>query len=99
MDDDEMKESLLAAIRKLISPSIRYEIRNTATWWRDILGRACFWRWEIARFKLQKESPYEILYIGRKKQRAMAKLLIGGKSPGIPPWSTANRNLQRRIMW
>lgn len=85
MDDDEMKESLLAAIRKLISPSIRYEIRNTATWWRDILGRACFWRWEIARFKLQKESPYEILYIGRKKQRAMAKLLIGGKSPGDSP--------------
>jgi hypothetical protein len=80
-----MKERFAAVIRNLISPSIRYEIRNAATWSRDILGRACFWRWEIARFKLQKESPYEFLYIGRKKQREMAKLLIGGKSPEDSP--------------
>ncbi|WGK88555.1 hypothetical protein [Pseudomonas migulae] len=75
-----MKEKLAAVIRKLISPSLRYEIRNAATWLRDILGRACFWKWEVARFRLQKDSPYEFLYIGRKKQREMAKLLIGGKS-------------------
>ena len=40
-----MKEKLAAVIRKLISPSLRYEIRNAATWLRDILGRACFWKW------------------------------------------------------
>lgn len=78
--DENMKEDLAAVIRKLISPSMRHELRSASTWMRDILGRACFWRWEIARFKLQNESPYEILYIGRKQQRAMAKLLIGGKS-------------------
>ncbi|QNL88088.1 Uncharacterized protein PPKH_2674 [Pseudomonas putida] len=44
-----------------------------------MLGRACVWRWEVARFRLRQESPYEILYIGRKQQREMAKLLIGGK--------------------
>lgn len=44
-----------------------------------MLGRACFWHWEVARFRLQQQSPYEILYIGRKQQREMAKLLIGGK--------------------
>ncbi|VVN99799.1 hypothetical protein [Pseudomonas fluorescens] len=80
-----MKEILAAVIRKLIPPSIRYEIRNASTWLRDILGRACFWRWEIARFRLQKESPYEILYIGRRAQREMAKRLIGGKSQGNSP--------------
>ncbi|MHC8382107.1 hypothetical protein [Pseudomonas sp. LB3P14] len=80
-----MKGNLAAVIRSLLSPSMRYEIRNASNRLRDILGRACFWRWEIARFRLQSESPYEILYIGRKKQREMAKLLIGGKSPGNTP--------------
>ncbi|RWU21390.1 hypothetical protein DM813_19630 [Pseudomonas alkylphenolica] len=75
-----MKENLAVVVRKLISPSMRYEIRNVSSKLRDFLARACFWRWEVARFKLQQESPYEFLYIGRKQQREMAKLLIGGKS-------------------
>ncbi|WDY60193.1 hypothetical protein [Pseudomonas sp. PSKL.D1] len=74
-----MKAQLKAAARKLISPSMRYEIRNVSSMVRDALGRACLWRWEIARFKLEHASPFEILYIGRKQQREMAKLLIGGK--------------------
>ncbi|MGF6395660.1 hypothetical protein [Pseudomonas plecoglossicida] len=76
-----MKTQLKAVARKLISPSLRYEIRTVSSTLRDMAGRACFWRWEIARFKLQQASPYEILYIGRKQQREMAKLLIGGKAP------------------
>jgi hypothetical protein len=44
-----------------------------------MLDRACVWRWEISRFKLQAESPHEFLYVGRANQREMAKLLIGGK--------------------
>ncbi|MHC8354566.1 hypothetical protein ACYZTL_04820 [Pseudomonas sp. LB3P81] len=80
-----MKDNLAAVIRKLISPSMRYEMRHASNWLRDILGRACVWRWEIARFRLQKDSPYEILYIGRKQQREMAKLLIGGKAQGNAP--------------
>lgn len=78
-----MKDNLAAVIRKLISPSMRYEMRQASSWLRDILGRACVWRWEIARFRLQKDSPYEILYIGRKQQREMAKLLIGGKNTSV----------------
>lgn len=74
-----MKQHLAAVARKFISPSMRYELRNVSNVIRDMLGRACFWRWEVARFRLQQESPYEILYIGRKQQREMAKLLIGGK--------------------
>ncbi len=64
---------------------MRYELRNVSNKLRDFLGRACFWRWEIARFRLQQESPYEILYIGRKQRREMAKLLIGGKGQANAP--------------
>lgn len=80
-----MKENLAAVARKFISPSMRYELRTASSKLQDVLARACVWRWEVARFKLQQESPYEILYIGRKHKREMAKLLIGGKSPGNAP--------------
>lgn len=75
-----MKESVAALIRKLISPSMRFELRKAGAWLRDIFGRACFWRWEIARFKLQKDSPYDILYVGRKAQREFVKVLMGAES-------------------
>lgn len=87
-----MKQYLAAVARKFISPSMRYELRNVSNKLRDFLGRACFWRWEIARFRLQHESPYEILYIGRKQRREMAKLLIGGKGQGNAP--VANDQVQ-----
>lgn len=77
-----MKRYLVAVGRRFISPSMRYELRNVTNKLRDFLGRVCFWRWEIARFRLQQESPFEILYIGRKQGREMAKLLIGGKGQG-----------------
>lgn len=74
-----MKATLTALARKHVSPSIRYEMRHLASKLREGLARACFWRWEVARFRLQQESPYEIVYVGRKQQREMAKLLIAGK--------------------
>ena len=77
-----MKATLTAAARKFISPSTRYEIRQLGSQVREVMARACLWRWDVARFRLQQESPYEILYIGRKHQREMAKLLIGGKGQG-----------------
>lgn len=80
-----MKAMLGSAARTLISPSMRYELRTVAYSLRDALGRACLWRWEVARFRLQPDSPYEILYIGRRQQRAMAKLLIGGKDRQSEP--------------
>ncbi|MGY4527541.1 hypothetical protein [Pseudomonas sp. TE21394] len=77
-----MKATLTALARKHISPSIRYEMRHFSRRVREGLARACFWRWEVARFRLQQESPYEIVYIGRKQQREMAKLLVAGKGQG-----------------
>ncbi|WP_028633904.1 hypothetical protein [Pseudomonas parafulva] len=74
-----MKKTLTAVARRHLSPSLRYDLRLWASKAGELVARACFWRWEMSRFRLQPASPYEILYIGRKQQREMAKLLIGGK--------------------
>lgn len=80
-------------IRKLITPSMRFEIRKFLIWTQDIMGRACLWRWEIARFRLQKSNDYEVLYVGRKSRREMAKLLIGGKpEAGTKPGDGAQQS-------
>jgi len=79
---------------------MRYELRNVSNVLRDVLGRACFWRWEVARFRVQQESPYEILYIGRKQQREMAKLLIAGKGQQTAqaPESSAAAGTANRVV-
>lgn len=64
-------------MRKLMSPSMRFELREAAAWLRDILGRACVWRWEMARFKLRQDSTHDILYVGRKTQREFVTVLLG----------------------
>ncbi|MVV48704.1 hypothetical protein EJA72_10685 [Pseudomonas sp. PB120] len=75
-----MKEYISKLLRKLISPSMRFELRKAFAWLSDITSRACFWRWEIVRFKLREESSYDILYVGRKSQREFLKALLGTQS-------------------
>jgi hypothetical protein len=72
-----MKKYIAKLIRNLISPSMRFELRKAVAWLRDILGRACFWRWEFVRFRLREDSPYDVLYVGRKSQREFVKVLMG----------------------
>jgi hypothetical protein len=72
-----MKEYMATLARKLLSPSMRFELRKIVEWLREIAGRACFWRWEIARFKLRNDSEFDILYAGRKSQREFLKVLLG----------------------
>lgn len=78
-----MKKYIAELIRKLISPSMRFELRKALAWLQDIWGRACFWRWEIARFKLREDSTYDILYVGRKTQREFVKVLLGAESQTV----------------
>jgi len=78
-----MKKYIAELIRKLISPSMRFELRKALAWLQDIGGRACFWRWEIARFKLREDSAFEILYVGRKTQREFVKVLLGAESKTV----------------
>lgn len=70
-------------MRQLLTPSMRFELRKAVAWLRDILGRACFWRWEIVRFKLREDSLYDILYVGRKTQREFVKVLLGVQSQAV----------------
>lgn len=77
------EEQASMILRRLISPSVRFRLRDAISWLREQLGRACLWKWELA--KLPQEfasSPYEILYAGRKAQRASAKLLLTIESDG-----------------
>ncbi|WP_449440875.1 hypothetical protein [Pseudomonas migulae] len=78
-----MKEYIAEPMRRLLTPSMRFELRKAVAWLRDILGRACFWRWEIVRFKLREDSLYDILYVGRKTQREFVKVLLGVQSQGV----------------
>lgn len=78
-----MKEYIAELMRKLISPSMRFELRKAAAWLRDIRGRACFWRWEIVRFRLREDSLHDILYVGRKTQREFVTVLLGAESQAV----------------
>lgn len=63
-------------IRELISPSLRFTLREAAASLKEQLGRSCLWRWEIVRLPCRDGSPYNILYAGRKTQREWAMALL-----------------------
>jgi hypothetical protein len=92
-----MKEYIAKLVRKLISPSMRFELRKAVAWLRDILGRACFWRWEIVRFRLREDSLHDILYVGRKTQREFVKVLLGAKSQAVD--SQLKLDTSDRTVW
>ena len=92
-----MKEYIAELVRKLISPSMRFELRKAVAWLRDILGRACFWRWEIVRFRLREDSLHDILYVGRKTQREFVKVLLGAKSQAVD--SQLKLDTSDRTVW
>jgi hypothetical protein len=71
-----MKEHILILARDLVPPSLRYESRKIAAWIQEQLSRACLWNWEIVRLPRHEESPYGIIYIGRKAQRELVKSLL-----------------------
>jgi hypothetical protein len=72
-----MKEYAAAIYRKILSPSFRFELRETAAWLQEQLDRVRLWRWEIARIPLPVDRPYDILYAGRKAHLKLAKILLG----------------------
>ena len=76
---------------------MRFELRKAVAWLRDILGRACFWRWEIVRFRLREDSLHDILYVGRKTQREFVKVLLGAKSQAVD--SQLKLDTSDRTVW
>lgn len=66
----------LNLIKLLVPPSLRSELREAAACLREQLERACLWRWKIVKFKLRNDSPFSILYVGRKNNLEKAKALL-----------------------
>jgi hypothetical protein len=56
---------------------MRFKLKEEAAWLREQLRRACFWKWEVIRFALRDDSPYDILFVGRKACQKDAKLVLG----------------------
>lgn len=75
----QMKESTSIMIRSLISPSVKFELREVVVGLREVLERACLWRWEIGRLQRNSDCAYDILYVGRKARRDTAKAIFGFK--------------------
>lgn len=71
-----MKEYATTLLRNLVSPSLRFKLREMFNRLRELGSRACIWRWEVASFSLSCDSPCTILYAGRKTQKDLAKALL-----------------------
>jgi hypothetical protein len=72
-----MKKFAATLYRKLLTPSMRFELRETVAWLRELGRRARLWNWEIAYLPLPEDSPYDIHYVGRKNLREFARILLG----------------------
>lgn len=77
-----MKQYIVTAIRGMISPSVRYEIRKFIALLREQVSRALLWNWEVARLTQSEDSRYQIVYIGRRTRRDLVIALLN-----------ANRNI------
>lgn len=63
-------------IRKLISPSMRFALREAGDWLKEKQNLWRLWNWEIARFPQAGSSLYHILYAGRKSSRGFANTFL-----------------------
>lgn len=71
-----MKQNIVTAIRDMVSPSVRYEVRKLIALFQERLGRALLWHWEVARIRQSENDQYEIVYLGRRTRRNLAIALL-----------------------
>lgn len=64
-------------VRRLLSPSMRFALKEVIAWLREQFDRASLWKWEITRFPRQDDSVYNIIYAGRKAHRELAQITLG----------------------
>lgn len=98
-----MKEFSVTLLRKLIkkilSPSMRFKLKEMAAWLREQVDRACVWRWEITWLPQQAESTFSILYVGRKVHQVSAKkILVGAKDASVITQASAKLSSQTVIV-
>jgi hypothetical protein len=73
-----MRNNLATAVRELVSPSMRYQFGEWVNWLREQMNRVCLWKWEIAKLPQPASGQHDIVYIGRKSQRDLARALLLG---------------------
>lgn len=64
----------------MISPSLRYELRESITYLKELRSRLGLWNWELKKISPQSGKSNSILYLGRRNQREMTLLLLGVES-------------------
>src|SRR5688572_5829637 len=73
----QMRETLLHAVRGLLSPDVRRMIHRT----RSVLGvqaaRARLWDWQVVALTPAGEAPYRVLYVGTKARRPLIREVLG----------------------
>lgn len=72
-----IRSSVASMSRKLISPSLRFELRQWAAWLREKFNRTRFWRWEIAFLPQGKRNSFDIIYAGQKENRKLGQIILG----------------------
>lgn len=61
----------------MITPSLRYELRDKVTYLKELRARLSLWNWVFKNTPPQSGKSNATLYIGRRNQHEMALLLLG----------------------
>ncbi len=72
------RKRLIGQFRRLLTPNMRFALKNIASHVREQVRRACLWRWEIASLLPEGNRPYRFIYIGRRECRERALLHFAG---------------------
>lgn len=73
-----MKKILTSILRRFISPSMRFKLRSTESYFKELLNTICFWHWEVVKLPPINSGYHQsIIYAGRKKSRGQAMALLG----------------------
>jgi hypothetical protein len=64
-------------IRKILSPSMRFGIRDKKDWLKERLNLAAFWRWKQTYLYPKEGSQFKVRYWGRQENINLAETLLG----------------------
>ncbi|MGE5137853.1 MAG: hypothetical protein ACM3JD_00200, partial [Rudaea sp.] len=94
-------KSAVSALRNLVLPSVGFELKSRTAYLAELTRRARFWQWELAAFPHRDGTGPDVLYLGRKMERAQAMALLGidGDIAAQPGRRAASRSVVVSEMW
>jgi len=72
--------SIKSAIKSLISPSLRFEVKQKLNLSLYFLRGLYFWKWESMRFQISDTNPITIHYFGNPAHKSVLMALLGASS-------------------